>query len=209
MNKKYHCKNCSYFFGKEEIHCAVHPCGKESEYCKDWRKETVMQKLVEIAKSRSINFSSKETYTVLLGIVSASLLGYALYQTVPAAIEGYENYNRYTKECEIFLQRAGNAGTTAVAQEQLAKAVSWLEAHNSTQTFEYKDLKNNLDYLKEQPRNILTPTAIKDSLVYSIDSIQKKELEKRFNSSSGLQLIITLIMIILTSLMMLFLSDVI
>ena len=50
MNKEYYCKKCSYFFGKEGIHCAVHPYGKTSEYCSDWH-----QKTLDLQEEKSMN----------------------------------------------------------------------------------------------------------------------------------------------------------
>lgn len=64
-------------------------------------------------------FSYKKAASILLGIASATLLGYGLYQSVPLAISGYKNYDKYTQECGIFLERARSAGTTGVAEKEL------------------------------------------------------------------------------------------
>lgn len=140
------CEQCKYYFGKKSIHCTIYPDGKKIKYCNDF---SVEQNNAMVNKLEKDNFSNKKAASVLLGIAGTTLLGYSLYQSVLLAINAYKSYNNYTQYCDIFLVRAGQAGTTGVAKEELEKAVNWLSANYSTQAFEYKDLKGNLNYLKK------------------------------------------------------------
>ena len=202
MNEKYHCKNCSYFFGKEGIHCAVHPYGKESEYCSDWQ-----QTQLNLQEEKSMNndtetksFSYPELAKRILLIGVTLLFGHQLYQNIPPAIRADRNYDLYKIKCEIFLERASNAGTTGVASDELAKGVNWLESNSFTQSFEYKDLKGNLDYLQNQPRNIAMPINITRSISSDLKNIREKQLRLRDEGRpgmGGLADLITLIFILI------------
>ncbi len=179
MNKEYYCKKCSYFFGKEGIHCAVHPYGKTSEYCSDWHQKTLD---LQEEKSMNTDMETKDSsYTKLasrlLAVSVTFIIGYQLSQNIPPAIRADKYYNDYKIKCEIFLERASKAGTTGVAKEELAKGVNWLESKSITQSFEYKDLKANLDYLEQQPRNLAMPITITDSISSNLGNIKEKQLK--------------------------------
>lgn len=119
-------------------------------------------------------------------------MGYGLYQSVPAAINAYNSYDKYTQECKIFLERAGSAGTTGVAEEELAKAVNWLKVNYSTQSFEYKDLQANLNYLQKQPEDSVLSVVIRDSIKQNTNVIKNVQSKERDAGSFGLELIIIL-----------------
>ena len=179
MNEEDHCENCSYFFGKEGIYCAVHPYGKESEYCSDWQ-----QKNLDLQEEKSMNtdmetkdFSYTKFAYRILAIGVTFLIGYQLHQNIPPAIRADKDYNNYKIKCEIPLERASKAGTTGVAKEQLAKGVNWLESKSITQSFEYKDLKANLDYLEQQAGNLAMPVTITGSINSNLGNIKEKQLK--------------------------------
>lgn len=184
------CEQCKYYFGKNSIHCTIYPGGKKTKYCNDF---SIEQKNLMINKLEKENFSNKKAASVLLGIAGATLLGYSLYQSVPLAINAYKSYDKYTQECGVFLERAGKAGTTGVAEEELERVVNWLSVNYSTESFEYKDLKNNLNYLKKQPEDLVLPVVIKDSINQNTTAIRSEQIKKRNVGSFGLELIITLL----------------
>lgn len=178
------CEQCTYYFGESSIHCAVHPQGKEAHYCNDWQKATLNQKVAMNIKSTANSFSYPKAVAIVIAIASTITLGYGLKQNVPLAVNALQKYDQYTQKCSIFLKRAGTAGTTGVAEPELVKAVSFLETNHLTQSFEYKDLKANLDYLKNQPDNSLMPTVIKDSIKNNTVAIEKEE-NKKWQQSLG------------------------
>lgn len=189
--KQTQCKQCMYFFGKDSIHCAVHPQGKETPYCHDWQAETLKQKVAVNIRSAANNFSYPIFAAIVIGIASTITLGYGLKQNVPLAINAVKKYNQYTQKCSIFLKRAGTAGTTGIAEPELVKAVSWLETNHLTQSFEYKDLQANLGYLKNQPDKLLMPAVIKDSInknTVAIESEQTKKLNQALGSLFRLEI---------------------
>lgn len=185
------CKQCMYYFGKDLIHCAVHPQGKETEYCDDWQKETLKQKLTMNIKSMADNFSAPIFVAIVIGIASTITLGYGLKQNIPIAISAVEKYNQYSQKGSVFLNRAGTAGTTGIARPELVRAVSFLETNRLTQSFEYKDLKANLNYLESQPDNSLMPAVVKDSInknAVTIESEQTKKLNAALGCLFNLQI---------------------
>ncbi len=189
MNEKYHCNNCSYFFGKEGIHCAVHPYGKESDSCSDWQQNIKLQKeeLMNTERETKYFYFSKFAWCII-PVGTALLIGYQLYQNIPLAISADKNYNVYEKGCEIFLERASLAGTTGVARVELAKGVNWLESKSLVQDFEYKDLKANLDYLQEQPGNLAMPVTITKSISSNFEKIKQEQIKLQTSSWSNLYL---------------------
>ena len=191
MNEQYQCKNCSYFFGKEGIHCAIYPYGKESEYCGDWQLKTLTWQQEKLMKSlntdmetKSFSYSKLCKYILLAGVTL--LFGYQLYQNIPPAIRAEKDYDNYKTECEIFLNRASKAGTTGVASAELARGVDWLNSHYSNQSFEYRDLKANLDYLQKQPGNLVMPVTITDSISSNLENIKEKQLKLLDNGRPGM-----------------------
>lgn len=178
------CEQCKYYFGKSSIHCAVHPQGKETPYCNDWQKETLKQKLRMNIKSVTDNFSAPIFVAILIGVASTITLGYELKQNIPIAISAVEKYNQYTQECNVFLNRAGTAGTTGIAKPELLRAVSFLETNLLIQSFEYEDLQANLNYLKSQPDNSLMPAVVKDSINKNTVTIESKQTQK-MNAALG------------------------
>lgn len=173
------CKQCKYYFGEDSIHCAIHPSGKESQYCPDWQKVTITQQLVNMSKSKLRNFTYAKAVAICAVIICPILSGYKLYQTVSAYIDASRSYEQYAQRCEMFLERAGRSGTTGIAQRELNKAVNWLETSKSNQSFELDNLQANLNYLQKQPGDSLLPVAIKDSINESALVIQHKEVEQR------------------------------
>ena len=169
-NEKYKvltpCEQCEYYFGKGAIHCAVHPYGKTSQYCSDWQRRPISLQENSLMNNelRAKSFLVKKAVAITLNITSIVLCGYGLYQGIKSINNDSEKYNKYNQECKIFLEKAGYAGTIGVAQNELEVAVNWLKINYSTLAFEYKDLKANLDYLKKQPKDLLVPMAIKDSI---------------------------------------------
>lgn len=137
-------------------------------------------------KSRADSFSYPKAVAIVIAIASTITLGYGIKQNVPLAINAVEKYNQYTQECSIFLERAGTAGTTGIAEPELVKAVSFLETNRLTQSFEYKDLKANLAYLRSQPDNSLMPTVIKDSINSNTVAITDGENKKLLQSLGSL-----------------------
>jgi hypothetical protein len=173
------CKQCKYYFGENSIQCAVHPSGKESQYCPDWQKANIMQQLVDMGKSQLKNFTYAKAIVIAAVIICPIFSGYKLYQTVPAYIESNRSYEQYTQHCEVFLTRAGRSGTTGIAQRELTLAVNWLEVYDSNQSFEFDNLQANLNYLQKQPSDSLLPVVIKDSINQSALVIKHREVEQR------------------------------
>jgi hypothetical protein len=171
------CEQCEYYFGKEAIHCSVHPYGKESEYCSDWQRRPIslQEKNLMNNELRAKSFFYKKSVAITLNIAFIVLCGYGLYQGIKLIKNDSEKYNKYNQECKIFLEKAGYAGTIGVAQDELEVAVNWLKINYSTQTFEYKDLEANLAYLKKQPKEGIVPTAIKDSIKQNSIFIEKEK----------------------------------
>ncbi|PSB26103.1 hypothetical protein [Chlorogloea sp. CCALA 695] len=203
MNEENQCKNCSYFFGRERIHCAVHPYGKASEYCKDWQQKNLSLQKEELMNTNreAKPFSYTEFASHLLAIGTTLFVGYQLYQNIPPAIHASKDYDRYKTECEIFLERASKAGTTKIASVELTKGISWLESKSLTQSFEYRDLKSNLDYLKKQPENVAMPVTIKDSINYNLEDIREKQRKLRDEGRPGLGSVTDLVIYIFTSIL--------
>jgi hypothetical protein len=193
-----HCSKCCYFFGKEGIHCAVHPYGKESHYCSDWQqKEQNLQqdKLMNAnIKTKFFSYSKMARYLLVPG--AALLIGHQLFQNVPPAIRAEKDYKIYATKCETFLERASQAGTTGVASDELARGINWLEVNYSTESFEYRDLKGNLDYLEKQPENLAIPVTIRDSIKSNTENIRKEQLKLRDEGRPGLGSLTDFIMFI-------------
>ncbi len=182
------CNQCKYYFGKNNIHCAIYPFGKETMYCKDWEKSTTNQKIMTSIKSVKNNFSHQKAAAVLLCIATLFGESYYTYQNTSLAINADKKYERYTRECNKFLIRAGTAGTTGIATGELKKAVSYLKDNYSNESFEYRDLKSNLNYLAKQPKDLLVPIAIKESINHNTQVINKEEIEKRESGQPLLRL---------------------
>lgn len=127
------------------MHCAIHPYGNKNIYCEDWQKETMKQRLKINIKLAKHNFSFQKAVVILICISNLFGEGYYIYQNTPLAINADKEYEQYTRECNKFLMRAGTAGTTGVATGELKKAVSWLKDNYSNESFEYRDLKSNLN----------------------------------------------------------------
>lgn len=178
------CKQCTYYFGKSSIHCGVHPYGREVDYCDDWQKVTLKQKVAMNIKLVADNISYPKAVAIVIAIASTITLGYGIKQNVPLAINALQRYDQYTQKCSMFLKRAGTAGTIGIAEPELGKAVSFLETNHLTQSFEYEDLKANLDYLTSQPDSSLMPTVIRDSISKNTIAIEKEE-NKKWQQSLG------------------------
>lgn len=143
-----------------------------------------------INKSEAENYSYKKAASFLLGIAAVTVFGYGLYQSVSVAKSDYESYDKFFQECGIFLERAAKAGTTGVAEEELATAVNCLSANYSTQSFEYKNLKGSLNYLEKQTKDLVLPILIKESINQSTNAIKSEKLNQRDESDSILKAII-------------------
>jgi hypothetical protein len=209
MNEEDQCKNCSYFFGREGVHCAIHPYGKKSEYCSDWQQNINLQKeKLMNNKLRAEGNSYKKTVAITLNIAFIVLCGYGFSQGMKSIDSDDEKYNKYNQDCKIFLERAGYAGTIGVAQDELEVAVTWMKTNYSTQAFEYKDLKANLDYLKKQPKEGVVPIAIKDSIKQNSITLEKRKFWETSAQNSAIKrmfmvmtgLLLTLGVLILASL---------
>lgn len=92
----------------------------------------------------------------------------------PAIIGGA----KYAYECKNYGENASQAGTVEIASAELIKAVDCLGANHLTQSFEYEDLKANLDYTKKQPdKLIVLPDAIRNSIKQSSEHIKYRKNE--------------------------------
>lgn len=132
-------------------------------------------------------YSYFNNFSIILGVLSiagAVWLGYTCVQNIPAVTIANSRYSNYNQECSIFLDRAANAGTTKVAKEEVAKAVNWLLKNYSAKSFEYRNLKANLEYLEQQPKHSLLSYASKELINQSNNALEKKELKKLFEFSS-------------------------
>lgn len=180
-----------YYFNREKIHCAIYPEGKKTTYCGDWQLEDISykQEKVMIDELEIEHFSSKKVARILLGIAGATFLGYVLYQNVSVAIDAQNKYDKYSQGAKVFLERAGSTGTIGVAEKELVKAIDWLEANYSTESFEYRDLQTNLNYLQKQPEDSLLPIAIRDSIKQNANTIKSEQLKELNAGGEGLQLI--------------------
>lgn len=189
------CEQCEYYFGSKAIHCAVHPYGKTSQYCSDWQQKSMsLQKNNEL---RAKSFVRRKAVAITLNIILVVSCGYGLYQGKKSIDNDSRKYNQYSQECKIFLEKAAYAGTIGVAQDELKVAVNWLKVNYSTQAFEYKDLKANLDYLKKQPKDLLVPVTIKDSIKQNSVFIEREKNKERSAQRSDLELLSIILMIIL------------
>lgn len=182
------CVECKYYFGNQKIHCAIYPEGKQTTYCTDWQleKNSLEQKNLMVNKLETLQFSSKKTASILLGIAGTIFIGYVLYQNISVAIAAQNNYDKYSQEGKVFLERAGSAGTIGVVEKELVKAVNWLEINYSTESFEYRDLQVNLKYLQKQPDDLVIPYAIKDSIKQNTNAIKSEQLKKLNAGGNGL-----------------------
>lgn len=117
---------------------------------------------IEGTKNKLIHFA----VSVLLGVIGGVFLIFTLYKGVPLI-----NNNEY----RTFLERAENAATTGVAQEEISGAVAWLEDNRAINSFDYRNLQGISDYLQEQPKQSIVPTEIKSSIDQSIHAIESKE----------------------------------
>ncbi len=162
------------------------------------------------------SFYRSKVIVISLNIAFIVLCGYGVYQCGKSIVNDVEGYNKYNQECKTFLEKAGYAGTIGVAQDELEVAVNCLKTNYSTQNFEYKDLRANLEYLKKQPKDLLVPTAIKDSVnqnsIAIETTIKKEETKKLFAPKSVFKLTFTglavfLLALNLSTLFVLFQAD--
>ena len=68
----------------------------------------------------------------------------------------------------------------------MARGVNWLESKSLTQSFEYKDLKANLDYLQKQPGNLAMPVTITGSISSNLENIEEKQLKIQISFRNNL-----------------------
>ncbi len=115
--------------------------------------------------------------TVILGFWSSKVYNRAILET-----EGDAFYQNYVDECQVFLERTEAAGDAITTQEQLIKATMWLDNNYPANSFEYKEIKKDLNYL-QQHRSSLVPENIGHSISYSHKLIDKFENEKHEDSS--------------------------
>lgn len=142
-------------------------------------------------KSVANNISYPKAVAIVIGVASIITLGNGMKKHLPVAIDAVQEYQRYTQECRVFLERVGTAGTIGVAEPELVKVVSFLKTNRLTQSFEYKDLQANLAYLKSQPDNSLMPSVIKDSIsknTAAIEEAQTKKLNQDLKSLFSLEI---------------------
>lgn len=127
-----------------------------------------------------------------LTVASVALLGLGMYESVTMVVRGESGYENYTVNCQVFLGRAGSAGTIGIAQGELARALRWLEVNYPQSSFEYRDLKANLVYLQNQQPSSVVPASIKDSIRKNAELINGTEEQKLSKSYFGIKLIILL-----------------
>ncbi|WP_160296012.1 hypothetical protein [Aliterella atlantica] len=152
---------------------------------------TLRQKLAMNIKALANNTSYPKAAAIVIAIASTITLGYGMKKHLPGAIDAVQEYQRYTQECRVFLERVGTAGTIGVAEPELVKVVSFLKTNHLAQSFEYKDLQANLAYLKSQPDNSLMPGAIKESIsknTVAIEEAQTKKLNQDLKSLFSLEI---------------------
>ena len=186
------CEKCQYYFGNNAIHCAVHPYGKTSSFCSDWQQKPISSQENNLMNNelRAKSFVYQKAVAMTLNITFIVLCGYGLCQGIKSIINDGEKYNKFNQGCKIFLEKAGYAGNIGVAREELQVAVTWLKTNYSTQAFEYKDLKANLDYLKKQPQDSFVPMAIKDSIKQNSTFIRKvKEIPTQVSAFKQISIV--------------------
>lgn len=117
--------------------------------------------------------------TVVVGAIA--LWGFAIYKGYEQVDRKESVYEEYRSNCQLHLQRAGNTGTIAIARDELALAMPWLQNNHVlyTFTFEYQDLKANLKYLQLVDSNSPVPNSINNSIQKNsetIDQIQQAKM---------------------------------
>lgn len=111
----------------------------------------------------------------LASLTSAGVIIFVFPSVEPPAIIGGI---KYALECKTFGENASKAGTAKIAAVELTKAINCLETNQLTQSFEYEDLKANLDYLKKQSNDlIILPDAIRDSIKQSSENVSARKNE--------------------------------
>lgn len=96
-----------------------------------------------------------------------------------AAASQYEN--EFRQNADQFIENAGNAGTTKIAQSELAKSMSWLQSKYPKDRFEYKDLEVDLKTLEKLPVESVLPLSIKQSIKKDLELITNTVNEQAAN----------------------------
>ncbi len=151
-------------------------------------------------KSSTKKYWHFDNFSIVLGSLSIAgsvWLGFTFVKNLPAVTIANSRYENYNQECSVFLGKAANAGTTEVAKEEVAKAVNWLLENYSAKSFEYRNLKANLEYLEQQPKHSLLTSTSKELINQSSNALEEEELKKLYKSPPLLSFILALTSLLL------------
>lgn len=134
--------------------------------------------------SKSFQQKLIKGFKITIAVGGIALWGIGFYKGEQQAARGQTVYNEYENNFQVHVERASTAGTVAVATEELAQAMPWLEENYSQDSFEYRNLKAGLQYLQKQKPELLVPDSIQNSIQQTNKTIEQTQLVKLGNSSS-------------------------
>ncbi len=154
------CCKCSFYYGRDKILCALHPDGPGDKFCPDW--EPVIE--LGMTNHNNVNQSGDtRTYTILksvavvaVAVASVGFWGFKLYENYKIGIKSDAIHQDYVSNCQVLLHNAAAAGTVGSSQTELEKVQKWLKLNYNQNLFESKNLKADLDYLREQKSRLPT-----------------------------------------------------
>lgn len=175
------CSKCKYYYGKHNLNCAPHPSGPLDDSCSDFQL-----KYLNSIESREQNAQSNKYWKAvgkdiifLLMITIPLGVAIGLYKEVSLTKKLFDKnsavadqYKDEFNKCYQFIENAGNAGTTKIAQTELAKSMSWLQDNYPKDRFEYKDLNADLTYLKSLPSESVVPLPLKSSIKNDLEVVE-------------------------------------
>lgn len=185
------CCKCSFYYGRDKIICALHPDGFEDKFCPDW--EPVKEKFgADIMSNNDVNLSSNtrtgailKSVAIVAVVASVGFWVFKLYEGYKIGTKSDAVHQDYVNNCQVILHNAASAGTVGVSLSELEKAENWLKINYNQNSFEYKDLKGDVDYLKQQRSTSIIPTSIVKSIEHSSQLID--ETEEQINQAHWLE----------------------
>ncbi len=178
------CCECRFYYGKNKIVCALHPYGPGDKTCLDWesRKEKSES---DTMNSNDVNSDNNirtrvilRSVTTITAITCVTLGAFKLNERYEIGIKSDAAHQNYVKNCQVLLENAALSGTIDTSRSELEKAENWLKVNYDRDSFEYKDLRADLNYLRQQPPNSILPVSIVNSIQHSSQLINETEAQK-------------------------------
>jgi len=204
------CQECSFYHGNNNIICTLHPYGPGDKTCLDWesRKEKSES---DTMKSNEVNSDNDlrtrvilRSVTTITAIACVTFGAFKLNERYEIGIKSDAAHQNYVKNCQVLLQNAALSGTIDTSRPELEKAENWLKVNYDQNSFEYKDLRADLNYLRQQPPNSILPVSIVNSIQHSSQLISETEAQK-YDGDWGDSLFCLLLLIVMPPAMLMML----